>query len=260
MRSIVIIARSSRANQRTRDQSEQLGSRSRNGLGFQPPITHRPLRPHLVKLIRCPVFPDRPVQLPSLVCAGDTRSKLLFSHGVIHDVRKDPDRGIASLIAMLELMFAYKSGYYHRLLMVHCIVQPTSWSPNSPPGFSDGAGHRSLWLKGRQTSRITRGRLGRSPLHDYTAVGTLRLLSFWDCILVTRASLVGTSYALVMAMRCIRPVVVLWAMLLRMPRHPYNASFEGEMSTCDRVASVICDCELHTLFRYWGTFPAYAVA
>jgi hypothetical protein len=229
-------------------------------------MTHRPLRPYLVKLIRCPVFPDRPAQLPSLVCAGDTRvrerlsprSKLLFSQGVIHDVRRDPDRGIASLIAMLELMFAYKSGYYHRLIMVHCIVQPTSWSLDSPPGFSDAAGHRSLWLRGRRTSRITRGRLGRSPFRNYTAVGTLRFLSFWDCILVTRASQVGTSYALVMAGQCIRPVVVLWAMLVRMPRHPYNASFEGEMSTCDHVASVICDCELRTLFRYWGTFPACA--
>jgi hypothetical protein len=48
--------------------------------------------------------------------------------------------GVASLIAMLELMFAHKSGCYHRLLMVHCVVQPTSWSR----GFSDGGGHRSL--------------------------------------------------------------------------------------------------------------------
>jgi hypothetical protein len=30
--------------------------------------------------------------------------------------------GIASFIATLELVFAYKSGYYHRLLMLHCIV------------------------------------------------------------------------------------------------------------------------------------------
>jgi hypothetical protein len=43
--------------------------------------------------------------------------------------------GIASLIATLELMFAYKSGYYHRLLMLHCIVQPTSWSLDSLLAF-----------------------------------------------------------------------------------------------------------------------------
>ena len=36
--------------------------------------------------------------------------------------------GIASLIAMLGLIFAYRSGYYHRMLMVDCMVQPTSWS------------------------------------------------------------------------------------------------------------------------------------
>jgi hypothetical protein len=45
-------------------------------------------------------------------------------------------------------------------------------------------------------------------------------------------------------------------MLLRTPRHPCNAFFMGEMSACDCVASVICDCELRTLFRYLGTFPA----
>jgi hypothetical protein len=39
--------------------------------------------------------------------------------------------GIASLIAMLELMLICKSGYYHRLLVVHCIVQPTSRSLDS---------------------------------------------------------------------------------------------------------------------------------
>jgi hypothetical protein len=30
------------------------------------------------------------------------------------------------------------------------------------------------------------------------------------------------------------------------------------MSTCDCVASVICERELRTLFRYWRTFPACA--
>ena len=127
-------------------------AQSRNGLGFQPPITHRPLRPHLVKLIRCPVFPDRPVQLPSLVCAGgdegtgtaESKIKACFSHRVIMTSEETQIEGIDSLIAMLELMFAYKSGYYHRLLMAHCIVQPTSWSLDSPPGFSDGGEHRSL--------------------------------------------------------------------------------------------------------------------
>jgi hypothetical protein len=48
--------------------------------------------------------------------------------------------GIASLIAMLELMFAFKSGYYHRLLMVHCIVQPISWSLDSLLAFLMAAG------------------------------------------------------------------------------------------------------------------------
>jgi len=76
--------------------------------------------------------------------------------------------GIASLIAMLELMFTSKSGYYHRLLMVHCIVQPT-WSPDSLLGISDGGGAPESVAKGTTNLTLhTRGDWGQ-PLHDYTA-------------------------------------------------------------------------------------------
>lgn len=65
--------------------------------------------------------------------------------------------------------------------------------------FSDGGGgHRSLVAKGTTSLTLHTREAGADPLHDHTAVGGNRLLSFWDCILVTRASLVGTSYTLVM--------------------------------------------------------------
>ena len=81
-------------------------TQSRNGLGFQPPITHShaycTVR-SVVQLIRCPAFPvrSRTALHPShIVCAGGTRarelpnprSKLVVSRGAIRDARKDPDR------------------------------------------------------------------------------------------------------------------------------------------------------------------------
>jgi hypothetical protein len=96
---------------------------------------------------------------------------------------------------MLELMFAYKSGYYHRLLIVHCIVQPTSWSLDWLLGFSDGGGAPQSVAKGTTNLTLYTREAGVDLLRDYTAVGILRLLSFRDHILVIQASLVGTSYA-----------------------------------------------------------------
>lgn len=109
---------------------------------------------------------------------------------------------------MLKPIFAYKMVHYYRLLMVHCIVQPHFLDTGLTPGFSDGGGHRSLLPKGRQTSRYTRGRLGRTLLNDYTAVGVTPIV-----VLLGLGTQVGTSYALVIARRCIRLVVVLLAML-----------------------------------------------
>ena len=139
-------------------------------------------------------------------------------------------KGIASLIAMFGANVAYKSGYYHRLLMEHCIVQPTSWSPDSLLAFlmaacTPHAAHEGGW-----------------GADDFTAVGILRFLSFWDCFLVTRTITWRELRTLSLWQGGAPPS---WRPLVRCsceyPDIRNTPTLRGETSTCDCVASVICD-------------------
>lgn len=86
---------------------------------------------------------------------------------------------IDSLIAMLEPIFAYKSGYYYRLLMVHCIVQLHFLDTGLAPGFSDGGGHRSCSQRDDKPHATHEGGWG-GPFGMITQPsGSLRLL-LWE--------------------------------------------------------------------------------
>ncbi len=77
--------------------------------------------------------------------------------------------GIASLIAMLELMmFACKSGYYHRLLMVYCIVL---WSLDSLLAFLMRRAPQSV-AKGTASLTLHTREAGADPLHLHSRRGT----------------------------------------------------------------------------------------